>query len=78
MVIRKHTEFKVKNKLFYSEDIIDTDYDGYLAIDLVSMTKYPNVDALPVKQVIAKTLEEEYMIKNTFLIVGGVKDICLI
>lgn len=77
MIIKKHTEFKLNNKLCYSEDIVDTDYDGYLVIDFVSMTKYPNVNALPVKQLVYHDLEEKYMIKETFLIIGGVKDICL-
>ena len=78
MIIKKHTEFKVNNKLCYSEDIVDTDYKGYLVIDFVSMTTYPNVDALPVKQLVYRNIKEQYMIKDTFIIIGGVKDICLI
>lgn len=78
MIIKKHTEFKLNNKMFYSESNIDTDYDGYLVIDFMSMTTYPNVDAMPVKQLVCKTLEEKYMIESTFVVMGGVKDICLI
>lgn len=78
MILKKHTEFKINNKLCYSESNIDTDYEGYLVIDFNSMTKYPNIDALPVKQLMCKTLEEKYMIENSFMVIGGIRDICLI
>ena len=79
MIIPKLKEFKINNKLVYSEFDIDLSIvNSYLVIDFTSMTKYPNVNALPAIQLIYNIFEDKQIIKNNFVILGGVKDICLI
>lgn len=78
-MIKPFTEFKIKNKLCYSHSEIYTDIlnqKSILVVDLNNNTDYANINAIPVLQLFYNTIEEEYILKNNFIILGGIEDIC--
>jgi hypothetical protein len=81
-MIKPNTLFKVKDRLCYSKTEIYIseipNKKSLIVVDLTTNTDYPDINALPVLQVFYETLEEKYILKNNFVILGETKDICLI
>lgn len=78
MIIKPFTEFKIKDKLYFSHREINTEIlNSYIILDLINKIDYPNINAFPTEQYAYNNIEEKYLLDNYFIKIGEVKDICL-